>query len=100
MEIWSEIHFGGRSLYDMYKKLFLLPLVTGLVQQYGLESILIYTAILLKKRIVVYASSLESLLRTCRSLYSTVISSYIIYIYSVYLENFYSPHSLYNIIAL
>lgn len=40
----------------------------GLVQQYGLESILIYTAILLKKRIVVYASSLESLLRTCRTI--------------------------------
>ena len=41
--------------------------VAGLVQQFGLESILIYTAAVLKKRIVVYASSLDSLLRTCRS---------------------------------
>ena len=40
--------------------------VAGLVQQFGLESILIYTAALLKKRIVVYASSLDSLLKTCR----------------------------------
>ncbi|CAI8050713.1 DENN domain-containing protein 10 [Geodia barretti] len=40
----------------------------GLVQQFGLESILIYTAAVLKKRIVVYASSLDSLLRTCRTI--------------------------------
>ena len=40
--------------------------VVDLVLQFGLESILIYTAALLKKRIVVYASSLDSLLKTCR----------------------------------
>jgi hypothetical protein len=38
-----------------------------LVQQFGVESILIYTAALLKKRIVVYAASLDSLLKTCRT---------------------------------
>jgi hypothetical protein len=36
------------------------------VQQFGIESILIYNALLLKKRVAVYASSVDTLLKTCR----------------------------------
>ena len=42
-----------------------------LVQQFGVESILIFTAVLLKKKIAVYAASLDSLLKACRSMHSS-----------------------------
>ena len=46
---------------------FLLSLIyTDVVQQFGIESILIYNALLLKKRVAVYASSVNTLLKTCR----------------------------------
>lgn len=38
------------------------------VQLFGVESILIFNALLLKKRVVVYAPTLDSLLKTCRAL--------------------------------
>lgn len=37
--------------------------VAELIKMFGLETILIYTALLLKKRIVVYHHSLEALLK-------------------------------------
>jgi hypothetical protein len=37
--------------------------VVELIKMFGLETILIYTALLLKKRIVVYHHSLEALLK-------------------------------------
>ncbi len=37
-----------------------------LVEHFGIESILIYTALLLKKRVVVYAPGLDTVMRVCR----------------------------------
>ena len=39
---------------------------SDLVREFGVETILIYNALLLKKKVVVYASSVESLLTICR----------------------------------
>lgn len=58
-----------KSFYTLLDVIFpslLCPPATGFVQQFGVESILIYTAILLKKRIVVYAATLDALLKACR----------------------------------
>ncbi len=41
-------------------------LCADLVREFGVETILIYNALLLKKKVVVYASSTESLLTVCR----------------------------------
>ena len=43
------------------------------VEQFGIESILIFNALLLKKKVVVYAPSLETVLRVCR--WVSVVSS-------------------------
>ena len=43
-----------------------LPVCTEVVEQFGIESILIFNALLLKKKVVVYAPSLETVLRVCR----------------------------------
>ena len=51
----------------------LCPVFTEVVEQFGIESILIFNALLLKKKVVVYAPSLETVLRVCR--YVSVISS-------------------------
>ena len=50
---------------------------TDVVEQFGIESILIYNALLLKKKVAVYAANVETLLKTCRlatdtNLYHTV----------------------------
>ena len=47
---------------------------TDVVQQFGIESILIYNALLLKKRVAVYASSVETLLTTCRFALATNVT--------------------------
>lgn len=44
----------------------LSPVCTEVVEQFGIESILIFNALLLKKKVVVYAPSLETVLRVCR----------------------------------
>jgi len=41
--------------------------IVELIKMFGLETILIYTALLLKKRIVVYHHSLEALLKVSSS---------------------------------
>ncbi len=43
-----------------------LTFLTDLVQQFGIESILIYNALLLKKRVVVYSPNLDAVMRICR----------------------------------
>ena len=43
-----------------------LSVHTEVVEQFGIESILIFNALLLKKKVVVYAPSLETVLRVCR----------------------------------
>lgn len=53
--------------YDI-RKAYMACSFKDLVQQFGVESILIYTAALLKKKIAVYAASLDSLLKTCRTI--------------------------------
>lgn len=44
---------------------------TDVVTLFGIESILIYNALLLKKRVAVYASSLNTLLKFTRSAYAS-----------------------------
>ena len=48
---------------------FTIQISTGVVQTFGIESILIYNALLLKKRVVVYAPHLETLLDICRHVF-------------------------------
>lgn len=55
------------SNYDI-RKAYVACSFKDLVREFGVETILIYNALLLKKKVVVYASSIESLLTVCRTL--------------------------------
>jgi len=50
--------------------------VVELIKMFGLETILIYTALLLKKRIVVYHHSLEALLKV--SFFRQVLAAFVV----------------------
>lgn len=50
-----------------------------LVREFGVETILIYNALLLKKKVVVYAASIESLLTVCRWVGLSVLHTMLYY---------------------
>jgi len=64
--VWAEFSLESCSLQTLTVKCCVGGLVTDIVAMFGIEFIIVFTALLLKKRIAVYHSDISQLLTVCR----------------------------------
>lgn len=73
----SEVKLGGSSGLLPFSLFFFFFTTTDVVSQFGMENIILYTALMLKKRIVVYHPRVEVLLEFTRCVLEMKITYFV-----------------------